>query len=242
MEYKTIKKRFFSSRKECDWLNKLGGQGYLLIARTENSYTFEQTQKTLFYSVEWLDCSPECEDAANYIQAYKEIGVGLAATYSLWAYFVSSAPIEPSADACRRTAVRYRNTALWLCAADLITAVLVAYQFSVIPYLQANKVLFKAPTLESASNGFLQLLYRLWYGAEKILYYYTKLCSNLFGNTKATLALGILIPLAIVLSVLSALWIGEWIKNLPPKTKLTEEENENVCQESEASGKTENDC
>ena len=242
MEYKTIKKRFFSSCKECDWLNKLGEQGYLLIGRTENTYTFELTQKTLFYSVEWLDCAPECEEAVNYFNAYKENGVELTATYSLWAYFVTSNPITPSDDARRRTAVGYRNTALWLCAADLITAVLVAYQFSSIPHLEANSVFFKAPTLESASNSFLQLLYRLWYGAEKLLYFYTKLCANLFGKTKASLALGILIPLAIVLSVLCALWIGEWIKNMPPKPQPIKEDTQDVCQEPETSGKTENNC
>lgn len=242
MEFKTIKKRFFASAKECAWLNELGQNGYLLVGRTENSYTFELTQRVLYYSVEWLDRAPECEESQLYIADCKNNGIELAATYSLWAYFVSAEPIVMSDEAKKRVAVRYRNTALWLCLADLVTAILIGYHLSIRPFLEANSVVPEAPVLESSSNVFLQLVYRLWYGAEKIFYYFAEFCTGIFGNTKAALTLGILIPLAVVLSVLSALWIREWVRNLPPKTKLTEEEKAHVCQESEASGKTENDC
>jgi len=242
LEYKTIKKRFFSSAKECKWLNVLGEQGYLLISRTENVYTFELTSRKIFYSVEWLDCAPSCEEATAYIESYRLKGVSLATTYSLWAYFTSDQPIIPDDAACKRTAVRYRNTALWLCGANLITSVLIGYHFSIIPFLESNSVVFKAPVLETSGNIILKLAYRLWYGAEKIFYYYNQACSNLFGQTKASLTLGILIPLACVLSVLCALWIREWLRNEPPKTKLEEEEMQDVCQESEISGKTENGC
>ncbi len=211
----------------------------MLIARTENSYTFELTQRELYYSVEWLDCAPECEEAQVFINAYKSGGVELATTYSLWAYFVSQNPIELSAEAQARVAVRYRNTALWLGIADIITAILIGYHLSIRPFLTANSVVPEAPVLETSSNMFLQLLYRLWYGAEKIFYFYTDLCTNVFGNTKASFALGILIPLAVILSVLCALWTREWIRNIPPKNNQTEEEEQNVCQESETSGKTE---
>lgn len=239
MDFKTIKKRFFSSAKECDWLCELGQKGYLLVAKTENAYTFELTQRALYYSVEWLDQSPECEESLDYFKSRKENGVELATTYSLWAYFVSAKPIETSDEAKQRIAIRYRNTAFWLCLADLVTAVLIGYHLSIRPFLESNSVVPESPVLETSSNHFMQLLYRLWFGAEKIFYFYTDLCTGIFGNTKAAFTLGILIPLAIVLSVLSALWIREWRRNAPPKNKNTEEDMQNVCQEPEASGKAE---
>lgn len=242
MEFQTIKKRFFSSIKECAWLNSLGQKGYSLVARTENSYTFAMKQHAVYYSVEWLDCSPECEESLAYIDSKNKDGIELAATYSLWAYFVSQQPISLARDAQTKIANRYRNAAIWLCVANLISAILTGYQLSIRPFLEANSVVPKAPVLETSENIILQLAYRLWYGAEKILYYYTRICSNIFGDTKAALALGILVPLCIVLSVLCALWIGEWIKNIPPKENTGKEDELHVCQESETSGKTENDC
>ncbi len=240
MEYKTIKKRFFSSAKENAWLNVLGQKGYLLVTRTENSYTFDLTQRCLYYSVEWLDQSPECEESAAYIASYKEKGVELAATYSLWAYFVSLRPIELSCEAKHRISVRYRNTAFWLCLFDLITTILIGYHLSIRPFLEANSVVPQAPVLETSSNLFMQLAYRLWYGAEKIFYFYSSFCTGIFGKTKAALTLGVLIPLALILSVLCALWIREWIRNKPAKDIQNKEEQQNVCEESETSGKTEN--
>lgn len=238
MDCKVIKKRFFSSVKENIWLNGLGQKGYLLLEKNENSYTFELTEKTLYYSVEWLDCAHDSEEILPYIAAYAAEHVQIAATYSLWAYFISEQPIEKPDEAYRRNSVHYRNTALILYALDAVVAALIGYQFAIRSFLETNKVFFEAPELEKSNNIVLNLAYRLLYGAERLVYFYSEFCSDLFGETKAALALGILIPLAIVLSVTGALWVSEWLKNIPPK----KEEIVDVYQESEVSGKTQDDC
>ena len=219
---KKIFKRFFSSQKECDWLNERGAEGLLLLYRSESSYTFEQTATRWFYSVEWLDCSPESDRGEELIGSRLEAGCILAATYSLWAYFVSEQAIEVPTDVRRRIAHRYRNTAFLLYAADAVAAILMAYHFAIRTFLETQQVFMEAPTMESSANFIVNLARRLIYGGELILYRYSKLYANLFGDTKATTALSILVPLAVILAVLGAFWTHEWLKNLPPKTNKEE--------------------
>lgn len=242
MAIERIRKRFFSSIKENRWLDSLGKKGYLLIFRKENSYTFEITEKQLYYSVEWLDCAPDSEEGEAHIAAYEKNGIHLTASYSLWAYFVSEKPITADTTARQRVAKRYRNTALLIYAFDVIAAVLIGYQFAIRDFLESNQVLLKAPTMESSSNIVINLCRRLLYGAEIILYRYGKLCANLFGETKASLALGILIPLAVTLSVLGGFWLAEWLRNRPESDQKIVREEKHVCEKSEASGKIESDC
>ena len=237
--HKKIFKRFFSSQKECAWLNQQGAEGLLLLYRSESSYTFVQTEERWFYSVEWLDCSPESDRGEELIEARLEAGCTLAATYSLWAYFVSPEPIEVPADVRRRIAHRYRNTAFLLYAADAVAAILMAYHFAIRTFLETQQIFMEAPTMESSSNFIVNLARRLIYGGELILHRYSKLYANLFGDTKATTALSILVPLAIILAVLGALWTHEWLKNLPPKTDKEESEYDASAQ---VSGEASNDC
>lgn len=236
-----IKKRFFSSIKECAWLNELGEKGFLLVSRKENSYTFEQTDKQLYYCVEWLDCSAKSEQAEEYISSLAEQGITLAATYSLWAYFVSETCIPESETAKKRTAIHYRNIAILLYSADAVVSIFIAYHLAIRGFLEKQYLFFEAPTREASSNLIINLCRRLFYGAELLLYRYEQLCANLFGETKATLALGILIPLAIALSVVGAFWLAEWQKNRSTKEKMREERCD-AYQESETSGKIESGC
>ncbi len=236
---KKIRKRFFSSQKECAWLNDRGAEGLLLLFRSENSYVFEQTEEHWFYSVEWLDCSPESDRGEELINARTADGCTLVATYSLWAYFASKEAIEPTADSRMRTAHRYRNTALLLFAADAVAAILTAYHFAIRTFLEAQAIFLEAPVMEPASNFIVNLARRLIYGGELILYRYSKFCSNFFGDTKATAALSVLVPLTVILAVLGAMWTNEWLKNLPPKTQKEEPEHDASAQ---ASGETADDC
>lgn len=236
---KKIRKRFFSSRKECAWLNERGAEGLLLLFRDESSYIFEQTADRWFYSVEWLDCSPESDRGEELIEARVSAGCTLAATYSLWAYFVSKEAIVPPVDARKRTACRYRNTAILLYAADAIAAILTAYHLAIRTFLETQKIFLEAPVMEPASNFIVNLARRLIYGGELILYRYSKFCANIFGDTKATVALSILVPLTIILAVLGAFWTHEWIKNLPLKTVKEESDHDASTQ---APGETADNC
>ncbi|MBR5263964.1 MAG: hypothetical protein IKV50_04630 [Clostridia bacterium] len=221
---KKISKRFFSSVNECRWLNSLGKDGYRLLYRTENAYTFELTDETLYYSVEWLDCSPESEEGVGLIEARTAEGASLAATYSLWAYFVSTEPIALSEATQKRNAIRYRNTAFIFFALDFIASILIAYQFAVRSFLEKQELFLSAPEYEKGSNIILNIAKRILYGGEVLLHRYANLFTGWFGNTKATAVLSILIPLAIIFAVLGAVWTNEWLKNLPEKS--TEEEPE----------------
>lgn len=231
---KKIRKRFFSSEKECAWLNRLGEDGYRLLYRQENSYTFELTEDRLYYSVEWLDCSPESEEGLALIQARAEEGATLETTYSLWAYFSSPAPLPLSDAAKKRNAVRYRNTAFIFFALDLITSVLIAYQFAIRGFLEKQSVFMEAPEYEAGSFFLAKLAQRILYGGEVLLYRYSKLFSGLFGETKATVALSILLPLAVIFAVMGAIWLNEWLRNR--SLQSSQEEYKDAVQGTETSG------
>jgi|GEM_PF-2697457 len=231
---KKIRKRFFSSAKECAWLNQLGKEGYRLLYRQENSYIFELTEERLYYSVEWLDCSPESEEGNALIQERLDAGATLETTYSLWAYFSSAEPIPLSETARKRNAIRYRNTAFIFFALDFITSVLIAYQFAIRGFLEKQAVFMEAPEYEAGSFFLARLAQRILYGGEVLLYRYSKLFSGLFGETKATVALSVLLPLAVTFAVLGAVWLNEWLRNR--SLELSQEESEDADQSTEASG------
>lgn len=237
---KKIRKRFFSSANECAWLNEMGKKGYLLLYREENSYTFELTDDVLFYSVEWLDCSPESEDGEAMIQERFAQGASLATTYSLWAYYVSSCAIPVSESALQRNAVRYRNTAFIFFALDFIASLLIAYQFAIRGFLEKQSLFIEAPEFEKGANFLVNLAGRILYGGEVLLYRYAKLFVGLFGETKATMVLSILLPLAVIFAVLGAVWLNEWLKNR--SMNITQEEPEDANKGTEASGETTCDC
>lgn len=218
---KKIKKRFFSSVKECNWLNEQGKQGYRLLYREENSYTFEQTEGVWHYSVEWLDCSPDSEEGSAIIDSRESEGATLATTYSLWAYFVAEKPLALSETAQKRNAIRYRNTAFIFFALDFIASLLIAYQFAIRSFLEKQSLFLEAPEYEAGENIVVNLAKRIVYGGEVLLYRYTNLFKDWFGETKATMVLSILIPLAIIFAVLGAFWLNEWLKNRP-ETNLQE--------------------
>lgn len=238
MQEVRVRKSFFSSAKECGWLNGLGQKGYRLVDKRDGRYVFEVDEfQTWHYSVEWLDCPPDSEEGLAYIRSREESGAELAATFSLWAYFVSSEPIPVCEEGRRRTAVHYRNIALLLYVFDAITAVLIGYHFVIRSFLKKQGVLLEAPELKKAGNFLIDLARRLVYGAKKLIYLYGKLCGRLFGDTKAALMLGVLIPLAIALSVAGAFWTAEWLKNRPAKKRIETEEGKNGTDEqSEVSG------
>lgn len=240
MKEKQIRKSFFSSVKECAWLNTLGQKGYRLIYREDGKYGFEVEEgQTWYYSVEWLNGAPDSAQARAYICSRGEEGVELAATYSLWAYFLSAEPIAERREAKKRTAMHYRNVALLLYLFDAITAALIGYHYVIRDFLAEQKVLLKAPELKKSGTFVIDIARRLVFGAKELLYRYGSLWARLFGDTKASLVLGILIPLAVILSVAGAFWTIEWIKNKPAKKqgRKPEQEGENVTDEqNEVSG------
>ena len=238
MQTTGVRKSFFSSVKECEWLNGLGQKGYRLIGKKDGKYTFEVDElQTWYYSVEWLDCSPKSEDGQAYIRSRKENGVELAASFSLWAYFISHEPILVSEESKKRTAIHYRNIALILYVFDAVAAALTGYQFVIRSFLETQGILMTAPELKRSSNVFIDLARRLVYGAKRLLYLYGKLCGRLFGESQAALALGVLIPLAVILSIAGAFWTAEWLKNRPEKKRVEpQEEQEATDEQSEVSG------
>ena len=220
MQEVRVRKSFFSSMKECEWLNRLGQKGYKLVDRRDGRYDFEVDEsQTWHYSVEWLDCSPKSEEGQAYIRSREESGAELAVVFSLWAYFVSPEPIPVCAEGKRRTAIHYRNVALLLYVFDAIAAALIGYHYVIRSFLETQKVFLTAPELKKSGNIIINLARRLVYGAKELLYRYGKLWGRLFGESKAALALGILIPLVIVLSVAGAFWTAEWLKNRPSKAQ-----------------------
>lgn len=242
MQEMQVRKSFFSSVKECEWLNGLGQEGYRLVGRRDGKYRFEVEEgRTWYYSLEWLDCSPKSEKGQAYIRSREQGSVELAATFSLWAYFVSPDPIPASDEGRRRTAVHYRNIALLIYVFDVVAAALIGYHFTVRSFLEKQKVFLEAPELKKSGNFLIDLARRLVYGAKELLYRYGKLCGRLFGESKAALVLGILIPVAIGLSIAGAFWTAEWLKNRPEKKSAEPEEGKGEGtpnEQTEVSGET----
>ena len=239
MQEKRVTKSFLSSVKECKWLNELGQKGYRLVSKRDGKYVFEEDKlHTWHYSVEWLDCAPDSEKGQAYIRSREACGAELAATFSLWAYFISPDPIPVCDEGRKRTAVHYRNIALLLYLFDAIAAALIGYHFMIRSFLEKQGVLLKAPDLKKSGNVVIDLARRLVYGAKRLIYLYGKLWSRLFGESKASLALGCLIPLVIVLSVAGAFWTAEWLKNRPEKKRpeMQEEREEARIKDSESEG------
>ncbi len=243
MEQKRVKKYFFSSSKEQDWLNAYGQKGYRLVSKKDSRYTFEVEEgKIWYYRVEWLDCSPKSEQIQEYLRSYEDEGVFLTAAFSLWGYFCSEAPICAKEQGIVRTAKHYRNVAFLLYALDVVTTVLIGYQIAIRSFLETQELFIKAPALDKTGNVFMKLLHRIPYGAQLLFYRYTQLWARLFGNTRATAVLSVLIPLAVVLAVVGALWHTEWLKHRIVKTKPTIEQMEEQQDDSEVSEKSEGNC
>lgn len=244
-EQKQVKKPFFTvtARSECAWLNRLGQQGYRLLSRKDSRYLFEISEGTVwYYHMEWLDCSAESEPIQDYLASLNEQGICLAATYSLWAYFVSSQPISPNEMACKRTAAHYRNVAIFVYAADVVTAMLIGYQLAIRDFLQVQDVLMEAPVLKHASNLFATLLNRIAYGGKLLFYRYGQIWSRLFGPTKASLVLSVLVPLAILLTAVGAYYLTEAYRNRYVKSESEAEKGEPSDDTAEVSGTSAGDC
>lgn len=205
-----LKKQFFSAKKECAWLNRLGEQGYRLTSRKDTKYSFEVCDgKVWHYDLEWLDMSAESEQAKDYLAMREKRGELLAATYSLWAYFVSEKPIAATCEGCKRTAAHYRNISIFLYFVDAVVAVLIGYQVYIRSFLETQGILMKVPVMTEAENWFLKILYRIAYGGKLLFHRYNELWAKLFGETKATMLLGIMIPLAVILTVIGAWLLSE---------------------------------
>lgn len=237
MQEKRVSKSFLSSVKECEWLNGLGQQGCRLVGRRDGKYIFEEDKlHTWYYSVEWLDCAPDSKEGQAYIRSREENGAELATTFSLWAYFISPEPIPVCDEGRKRTATHYRNVALLLYLFDAITAVLIGYHFVIRSFLEKQGILLKAPELKKSGSAVIDLARRLVYGAKRLVYLYGKLWGRLFGESQAALVLGVLIPLAIALSVAGAFWTAEWLKNRPEKKHIETKEEEAADEQGEVSG------
>ena len=107
--------------------------------------------------------------------------------------------------------------------------------------VEGFKVFLEAPVLKKSGNFLIDLARRLVYGAKELLYRYGKLCGRLFGESKAALVLGILIPLAIGLSIAGAFWTAEWLKNRPEKKSAEPKEGKGegaLNEQTEVSGET----
>lgn len=207
-------RRFFlSSEKEMKWLNGLGSRGYHLESRKEHQYRFTLREgSTWYYLMEWMDRSAESDPMRPYLEQREAEGAEVAAVWSCWVYFASEKPLARSREMLRRTAKHYLYPALWFVLFAAIAAALLVYHIGARDLLRSNGVLLTTPKRVSADNPIVRFCRRLIYGGEVLIYYYGQFWARFFGNTKATLVIGVLIPLIAVLLVLAAFRLTEWLR------------------------------
>lgn len=195
---------FFSVTKETAWLNEMGAQGYRLESRKDHKYRFAHTENRVWhYRVEWMDNAADSEQMQSYLDGREAQGAAIAAVWSLWVYFVSEGPIPANEEMLRRNVKHYRNIALFAGILMLAAIALFIDQLSQRAVLEEHGLKITAPTFDSSEQPIVWFCRRLVYGAQVLLYYYSKLWSRVFGNTRATTVLGILIPVILLLGVIA---------------------------------------
>ena len=183
----------------------MGEQGYRLESRKDHTYRFTHTEdRVWYYRVEWMDHAADSAQMQPYLDGREAQGASVAAVWSLWVYFVSDAPIPADEEMLKRNVRHYRNIALF-CGILMLAAIgLLIDQLGQRAVLEAHNVMIKAPVFESAENPIVWFCRRLVYGAEVLIYYYSKFWANFFGNTRATTVIGVLIPVILVLGIVAA--------------------------------------
>ncbi len=93
-----VKKLWLSPVKEEEWLNKRAAEGFALVDRSFNAYTFNKAQlpKGYKYTVCYLQSAPSSETSEAYINERLENGSKLVCTFANYVYFLT--PVSETND------------------------------------------------------------------------------------------------------------------------------------------------
>lgn len=213
---KSYFKVFFSKYKECDWLNRMGEKGYFLTKISDSRYYFKCSDEHKYkYSIEYLNVSAKSDEAISYYDSRRNYGVFPFISSDNWVYFyVEDGNIEDSLSIHQKNAVFYFWRSLYLFFFTLVSAVLCGYHYFAGDFIKraGHSGNGSFGLLEVKGTSFLDTLKSLWNNVlEFINNTYLKLFALIFGENDSSIVLAFLIPVVIVLTVLFALNLNEFV-------------------------------
>lgn len=217
---KSLFKVFLSKNKEQEWLCELGKNGYLLTSINDSKYHFELIEgKEYHYSIEYLDYSPQSEEASEYFLSRREEGTAPVVSSGNWVYFVNSEKkIEMNSEIYRKNSIYYFWRMLYFAFFAFCGAVLCGYQAFSVNYLKRIGYVGNGQIREmleitdkgTAFEGLLNAFKRLINFILGLVNRYIKLWTNAFGESDAIAVIAIAVPITLIVLGFLAHYINEF--------------------------------
>ncbi len=235
-------KFFLSKRKEMIWLNKLGQSGHLLKKVNDSKYYFEKSDTEKYhYFIEHLKFSPRSDDAEEYFDSLSEINVTPVVYDKNWVYFVSSdEKYEPGRASFMNNANFHLVKLLYYFFFAVCGAVLCGYHAYSIDFLirigeAGDGRITKIISLSRSSNALyavLNLFKRMCNYLIKLTNGYFKIWTNIFGEYEPIAVLSVAIPITVLLLIVGAVHLDEYISYRLEANKLNKSLSEDKESES----------
>lgn len=212
----SVFKIFFSKKKETEWLNSMGNNGYCLSHINDSKYVFIRKEHCCFYSIEYLNCSPESEEAIAYYKQREAQGVYPVVSSGNWVYFVSDdKPIDVTSESYKKNSAFYFWRVFYLMFFALCGAVVCGYQAFSVGYLERighegngqirevldvtgeNSVLNALKTVGNYLIDFINRYFKLW--------------TNIFGESDAVAVISVVAPVTLALLIIAGFNLNEYL-------------------------------
>ncbi|MBE6691801.1 MAG: DUF2812 domain-containing protein [Ruminococcaceae bacterium] len=212
----TYFKVFFSKFEECKWLNSMGEKGFLLNKKSFCRYYFTKDEnKKYYYSVEYLDYPVKSQQGEEELNNREANGINYLFTRGKWSYFYSTIKsISLTSASKKKIADLYLWKSLYLLFFSGFSWILWGYQKFAVDYIVRYGHIGDGQfdMLKLEGGGFLDSLKTFWNGVLVLLNNsYFKIFTSIFGENSVALVMAFLIPVAIVLTILFALNVIEFV-------------------------------
>lgn len=232
----SVFKVFFSKKKETEWLNNMGHSGFYLSYINDSKYVFDVREGHFYgYSIEYLNCSPESDDAISYYKQYEAQGVYPVVSSGNWVYFVSEdKPIVVTPESYKKNSLFYFWRVFYLLFFSLCGAIVCGYQAFSVGYLErigqhGNGQIREVLNI-TGNNAILDTLKKLGNFLIDFVNRYFKLWTNIFGESDAVAVISIVAPITLALLIIAGFNLNEYFiyrslskVSLPQNKHYTEE-------------------
>lgn len=239
---KSMYKFFFSRIKEVEWLNTMGSKGYLLTEINDSKYFFEKNEENedkYYYSIEYLEGSPQSDSSVEYYKSREGLGVKPLISAGNWVYFVrQNEPINVSDDTYKGNSLVYLRRTIYLLFFALCGAILTGYHIYAAKFIEGiglagdGRITKKLARVDSGDffdkvlNGLKNIVNFIF----KMINNYFDFWTDIFGKNEAVAVLSVVIPVTLILIVIAAFNIDEYLKQrcLFKKSGVVSDEEINI--------------
>ncbi len=228
---KSFFKIFFSKTKEKQWLDSLGEKGYLLVKIKDSKYYFECSEEHSYsYSIENLGVSHESDVGIEYISKYSENGVDFLFEKGTWSYFVSvDNAISVTADVYKKNSDVYLWRMIYLGFFAVVFAVVLGYQLFATDFLVnighesdgAVAYVVEENVFDKIENAVLKVLNNSYFVPFRVI----------FGSNDASVVIALVLPAVVILGILFAFNVDEYIVNRNLFKSLASEKGDTDAQQ-----------